>query len=151
MATDQEVRLDLYELYLATAEKVSDRRMQASAWMLSVNSAIVGRSTVTSSQGKASVEGAEAMIWRWAIPAAGILVCLSWAALLSSYSKLNGAKFQVLHEMEAELPYALFTREQRFLPADRSSAAEQGGSGGAVELLMVLYAILIAASLVDEI
>ena len=33
---------ELYKLYLATAEKVSDRRAQANAWMLSVNSAVVG-------------------------------------------------------------------------------------------------------------
>jgi hypothetical protein len=33
--------LGLFELHLATAEKVSDRRAQANAWMLSVNSAIV--------------------------------------------------------------------------------------------------------------
>lgn len=32
----------MFELYLATAERVSDRRAQAHAWMLSVNSAIVG-------------------------------------------------------------------------------------------------------------
>jgi hypothetical protein len=34
-------KLALFELYLATAEKVSDRRAQANSWMLSVNSAIV--------------------------------------------------------------------------------------------------------------
>jgi hypothetical protein len=32
--------LAMFELYLATAEKVSDRRAQANAWMLSVNSAM---------------------------------------------------------------------------------------------------------------
>ena len=35
-------KLALFELYLATAEKLSDRRAQANSWMLSVNSAIVG-------------------------------------------------------------------------------------------------------------
>ena len=35
-------KLKLFELYLATAEKVSGRRAQANAWMLSVNGAIVG-------------------------------------------------------------------------------------------------------------
>jgi hypothetical protein len=34
-------KLALFELYLATAEKVSDRRAQANTWMLSMNSAIV--------------------------------------------------------------------------------------------------------------
>src|SRR4051794_13439570 len=42
MSTDADVRLELYTLFLATAEKVSDRRLQANTWMLSVNSAVVG-------------------------------------------------------------------------------------------------------------
>ena len=44
-----------------------------------------------------------------AIPAAGEIVCLSWAALLTSYRDLNRAKFAVLQQIEADLPVALFT------------------------------------------
>jgi hypothetical protein len=42
MTSDKDPKLALFELYLATAEKVGDRRAQANSWMLSVNSAIVG-------------------------------------------------------------------------------------------------------------
>jgi hypothetical protein len=41
MADAKDPKLALFELYLATAEKVSDRRARANAWMLSVNSGIV--------------------------------------------------------------------------------------------------------------
>jgi hypothetical protein len=41
VADRKEPKLALFELYLATAEKVSDRRAQANSWMLGVNSAIV--------------------------------------------------------------------------------------------------------------
>jgi hypothetical protein len=41
VAEANDPKLSMFELYLATAEKVSDRRAQANAWMLSVNSAIV--------------------------------------------------------------------------------------------------------------
>jgi hypothetical protein len=41
VADDKNPKLALFELYLATAEKVSDCRAQANSWMLSVNSAIV--------------------------------------------------------------------------------------------------------------
>ena len=34
-------KFTIFELYLATAEKVTDRRALANSWMLSVNSAIV--------------------------------------------------------------------------------------------------------------
>ncbi len=47
MSGAKDPKLKLFELYLATAEKVSDRRAQANAWMLSVN-APSSASTATS-------------------------------------------------------------------------------------------------------
>ena len=41
MPDAKDPRLAAFELHLATAEKVSDRRAQANTWTLSVNSAIV--------------------------------------------------------------------------------------------------------------
>ncbi len=60
-------RFELYKLYLATAEKVSDRRAQANAWMLSVNSAIVGLYGYLQA-GDEVQSGAAKEIWLWAIP-----------------------------------------------------------------------------------
>jgi hypothetical protein len=91
-----DLNLELYKLYLETAEKVSERRADANTWMLSVNSAIVALYGYLSEAG-ASVGDFEKSVWLWAIPVAGILVCLAWATLLSSYSALNRAKFTVLH------------------------------------------------------
>lgn len=102
--------LDLYKIYLATAEKVSDRRAAANSWMLSINSAIVGLYGYLQT-GKEVVGGAEKSIWLWAIPAAGSLVCLSWAVLLRSYRQLNAAKFKVLQEIEKRFSIPLFKRE----------------------------------------
>ena len=41
MAESDSEDLAIFELYLATAEKISDRRLSANTWMLSVNSAVV--------------------------------------------------------------------------------------------------------------
>jgi hypothetical protein len=107
-ADPQQLQFDLYKLYLETAEKVSDRRAQANAWMLSVNSAVVALYGYL--EGADGPKGHQA--WPWAIPLAGALVCLTWAALLASYRKLNSAKFTVLHEIEAGLPLQPFKRER---------------------------------------
>lgn len=109
---------DLYKLYLATAEKVSDRRGVTNQWLLSVNSAIVGLYGYLAS-GKASVDAEEQVVWRLAIPCAGILVCLAWTAILASYRKLNGAKFKVLHDIEARFPHQPFAKERAFYQADQ--------------------------------
>ena len=111
MPDAKDPRLAVFELYLATAEKVSDRRAQANAWMLSVNAAIVALYGYLQAD-KLSVTAAQKVLWLLAIPAAGALVCLAWAAMLTSYRKLNAAKFKVLQQIEADLPVRLFTLEQ---------------------------------------
>jgi hypothetical protein len=114
----EDSKLLLFKLYLATAEKVSDRRAQANAWMLSVNSAIVTLYGYLETDKLSGLTG-QKMVWLWAIPAAGALVCIAWGALLASYRQLNRAKFAVLQEIEAELPLQPFTREREVYTRDR--------------------------------
>jgi hypothetical protein len=117
-------KLALFELYLATAEKVSDRRAQSNSWMLSVNSAIVGLYGYL--QGDKMVVGtAGKAVGLWAIPAAGAIVCLAWAALLASYRKLNRAKFEVLAQLEADLPVPPLTREREIYRSDKRKSFSQ--------------------------
>jgi hypothetical protein len=145
MSEQSALRFEMYKLYLETAERVSDRRASANAWMLSVNSAIVGLSSYLAPV-EHTAGGTPGRIWSAAIPVAGILVCIAWAALLTSYSKLNGAKFKVLHELEAELPSALFTLERQFYRQTRRRSLSR------LELAVpwsfaALYAGLIAATM----
>jgi hypothetical protein len=118
VADDRYPKLALFELYLATAEKVSDRRVQANSWMLSVNSAIVAVYGYLQAD-KLAVHASEKAVWLWAIPAAGALVCVAWMALLTSYRKLNRAKFAVLEQIEADLAFPLFAREREAYRRDR--------------------------------
>ncbi len=119
MSDAKDPKLKLFELYLATAEKVSDRRAQANAWMLSVNGAVVGLYGYLQADKAAVVGAAQKAVWLWAIPAAGALICLAWVALLASYRQINRAKFEVLQELERDLPASLFTREQVIYRAER--------------------------------
>jgi hypothetical protein len=141
-------KLALFELYLATAEKVGDRRAQANAWMLSVNSAIVALYGYLQAD-KMAVGAGQKAVWLWAIPAAGAIVCLAWVALLTSYRKLNQAKFTVLTEIEADLPVALFTREREAYRRDRRWSLSN------IERLIpgcfaLLYAVMLVAVVVTR-
>jgi hypothetical protein len=138
-------KLALFELYLATAEKVSDRRAQANSWMLSVNSAIVALYGFLQAD-KMAVGAAQKVVWLWAIPAAGAIVSLAWVALLTSYRKLNRAKFVVLTQIEADLPIPPFTREREAYRRDRRRSLSN------VERLIpgcfvLLYAIMLIAAI----
>jgi hypothetical protein len=122
--TKEDQKLALFELYLATAEKVSDRRAQTNSWMLSVNSAIVALYGYLQAD-KMAVSAAQKGVWLWAIPAAGMIVCVAWVALLTSYRKPNSAKFAVLAEMESDLPVPPFTRERQVYRRDRRRSLSQ--------------------------
>ena len=144
MTGDKDPKLALFELYLATAEKVGDRRAQANSWMLSVNSAIVGLYGYLQVD-KMAVGAAAKAVWLWAIPAAGVIVCLAWAALLVSYRKLNRAKFEVLAQLEADLPVPPFTREREIYRSDKRRSLSQ------IEILIpacfaLLYAVMLGAA-----
>ena len=148
MTNSKDPKLALFELYLATTEKVSDRRAQANSWMLSVNSAIVGLYGYLQAD-KMAVAAAEKAVWLWAIPAAGAIVCLAWAALLASYRKLNRAKFAVLAQLEAGLPVPPFTREREIYQSDKRRSLSQ------IErwipgCFVLLYAVMLGSAVLSR-
>lgn len=143
---DQDLKLDLYRLYLGTAEKVSDRRGAANQWLLSVNSAVVALYGLLSTA-IVGTNGSGTNAWTWAIPLAGIIVCVTWAALIDNYSKLNSAKFLVLQEIERDLPYQLFTTERQYYKAARRGSLSRleravPWSFASLHLLLLLFAIV---------
>jgi hypothetical protein len=145
MTDGKDPRLAIFELYLATAEKVSDRRAQANSWMLSVNSAIVALYGYLQTD-KMAIGVTQKVVWLWAIPAAGAIVCLAWWALLASYRELNRAKFEVLTELEANFPVSPIARERQIYEKHGRRAFSQ------IERLIpgcfvLLYIIMLVAAL----
>jgi hypothetical protein len=144
LADEIDPKLKVFELYLATAEKVSDRRAAANAWMLSVNSAIVALYGYLAAD-KLSVPVPQKGVWLWAIPAAGAIVSVAWTVLLTSYRQLNRAKFGVLEEMEKDLPAQPFAKERALYGRDRRRPLSLIET--AIPLcFLVLYVVIIAAA-----
>lgn len=130
-----------YKLYVASAEKVSERRVTANNYLLTVNASLV------TLYGLAAA-GRYRTWWIILVPIAGMLVAVAWHRIITSYRDLNSVKFQVIHELEEHLPAALYGYEW--------DKAEQG-RGDAYHPLshlerwipivfMVLYAALAVAS-----
>jgi hypothetical protein len=145
MPDDKDREMSIFELYLGTAEKVSDRRAQANTWMLSVNSAVVALYGVLQAD-KTPVSTLQRPLWLWAIPLAGMIVSIAWVSLLTSYRKLNRAKFGVLEEIETRLAITPFKREQELYKADNRRSLSD------VEILIpigfiILYIFLLSANL----
>ena len=88
---------ELYQLAVEMADRVSARRGLANSFFLTVNTAVLAL------LGSAHV--------RWYPAVAGIVMCITWWALLKSYRDLNRAKFEVILAMEENLPARIYGDE----------------------------------------
>ncbi|PTL60796.1 hypothetical protein C7Y72_10570 [Paraconexibacter algicola] len=107
-----EHRLELYKLAVEMADRVSARRAVANSFFLTINTglvALVGGTTL-----------------RWYVAAAGIVFSLAWGLLLSSYRKLNTAKFAVITAMEVDFSRQLFSEEYRLYKGEVVAQGEVG-------------------------
>ena len=118
--------------------------------MLSVNSAIVALYGYLAAD-KLSVPVPQKGVWLWAIPAAGAIVSVAWAVLLTSYRKLNRAKFGVLQEMEKDLPSQPFARERELYWATGGDRSPRSRRRSRSASLCSMSPSSLAAALLHEI
>ena len=100
-------RADLFEqykLYVESAEKISERRVAANNYLLTVNAFLVTLYGLVAASRFNT-------FWVILVPVAGFLVALTWHRIITSYRDLNTVKFKVIHELEQEMPAALYDYE----------------------------------------
>lgn len=93
-----------YRLYVASAEKISERRVSANNYLLTVNASLVTLYGLLATSQCGSY-------WTTLVPVAGVLVSLTWYRIITSYRDLNTVKFKVIHEIEQQMPAALYEYE----------------------------------------
>ncbi len=93
-----------YKLYVESADKISERRVSANNYLLTVNAFLV---TLHGLLSASPYKGG----WAVLVPVAGVLVALTWHRIITSYRDLNTVKFKVIHELEREMPAALYDYE----------------------------------------
>ncbi len=99
--------LEQYRICVEMADHISSRRNSANSFLLTVNTFLLSLYSLS----VPLLPDRSTNSWKVLLPLAGILVSVTWWALIRSYRKLNSAKFQVLHELETHLPAAPFDRE----------------------------------------
>jgi hypothetical protein len=103
-------KLEIYKMASEMAERVSARRMVANGFFLTLNTTLVG--ILAFSYEKVAENTRAVLIFMSAV---GIVIALAWFFSIRSYKRLNRAKFQVINEMEKDLPYQNFTDEWNLL------------------------------------
>ena len=115
---DTDTILELYKTAVEMADRTSARRAGANSFFLTLNTALAAVVGIVSSARKAPPHGNVPAFDAFGLvltAAAGIVLSLTWQALLRYYRRLNGAKFQVINEMEKRLPCQPFTEEWAIL------------------------------------
>jgi len=78
------------------ADRVSQRRQTANSFYLTVNTAIIGATAYLSTLHPSWLSGV-------VLSMAGLAVCVVWGWNILSYKTLNGAKWQVITDLEQSL------------------------------------------------
>ena len=97
-------RLEIYKLHAELAEQASAQRENLNKLYSGMVTSIVAASVLLHRVAPDS----ETM---WALPMLGMIVSLSWMGSLRSATGRLSAKHAVLVELETELPFGFFTRE----------------------------------------
>jgi hypothetical protein len=105
---------EIYKMTVEMADRVSARRGLANSFFLTINTTILG------------ILGTHAASWYLAV--AGIILCISWWALLKSYRDLNAAKFKVILAMEKNLPAQPYGDEWDYLRSERVQSLAPGAA-----------------------
>jgi hypothetical protein len=98
--------LEQYKIYVEMADRISQRRMKANSFFITINTSLLTVASVLKDS-----------IGIWVLPAMiiGIIISLVWFYIINSYRQLNSGKFKVVHEFEKKLPALAYKYEWKIL------------------------------------
>jgi hypothetical protein len=119
MTDEDQARLELYKLAVDMTDRISARRGTANAFFLTLQTALAGfagvvRPSTAAKTGPLRVDSFGIVL----VAIVGLVLSATWWLLLRSYRDLNGAKFQVILDLEKGLPAQPFGDEWDHLKGD---------------------------------
>lgn len=105
--------LEQYKLYVDMMDKVSERRGNANSFFITLHTVVLGI---------IGINGFNVEKYWLLIVILGLILSYVWGYLLQSYKLLNKGKFEVIHEMEKELPMNMYAYEWEILDYGKNRA-----------------------------
>ena len=102
--------LEQYKLYVEMADRISQRRDQSNRFYVTILSALAAVVVVITRFG-VPVDGMSPTVVFFAIGLFGIALSFIWRLNIKSYRVLNSAKFDVINEIEKQLPSRGYNKE----------------------------------------
>jgi len=102
--------MDQYKLYVEMTDRISQRRMIANSYFLSLNSAILGFIGYLMTK--------EMIGYLSLLAVAGIMLTALWYSIILSYRTLNRVKWRVVHQIEIQLPIQPYHAEWKIMQTE---------------------------------
>lgn len=99
--------MELYKLYVNSAEVVGERRQKSNSFFLTLNTTIIA----VISYVQLDIQSGESSELYWLISLSGMVLSYTWYRLIKSYKDINVGKFKIIHLIETKLPLALYDAE----------------------------------------
>ena len=109
--------IEQYKLYVEMADRVSQRRDQSNRFYVALLGALAAI-LVIAARFVLSDDGESSMFMTAVFLTSGIfgaILSIIWYLNIRSYRVLNSAKFEVIHEMEKEIPFDGYAKEWEIL------------------------------------
>lgn len=107
---DNQQLLEIYKLHAELANNVSQRREGANRLYASILTAFLAAVAFMARWGEDDILNTP--VFLLLCGGLGMGVCVSWCIVISTYRRLNKRKFTVLLELENELLFSFFRREE---------------------------------------
>ncbi|TVM02338.1 MAG: hypothetical protein CV087_09740 [Candidatus Brocadia sp. WS118] len=112
MINKQQILLEQYRLYVEMADRISSRRTETNKFYVSILSGILALLLILVDKNIFNNYQAPVFI---AISLLGFGLNVLWYINIRAYRQLNSGKFQVIKEMELQLPFPCYDREWELL------------------------------------
>lgn len=104
--------IEQYKLFVEMADRVSSRRADTNRFYVTLLSGLLAAAAFILKEGFFTRNQNIILL---VVAVFGLIICFFWALNLLSYRQLNSGKYQVIHEMEQQLPFNCYDREWELL------------------------------------
>ena len=112
---EPDIIFETYRLHVEMIDRISQRRGNANRFFISVISGILTVIAFSVNM-KVSVDRGVVFI---SFGILGILLLILWLSTINAYKKLNSVKFEVLYELEQQIPFQFYMKEWSILKSEK--------------------------------
>ena len=139
--------LDLYKIMVESSEKLVGRRQGVNTFFLTINGALLTAAGIVV-QSPTSISTGSTAIGILIIALVGVVLCLAWQSLITSFGQLNTGKFKVINTIEKYLSIAIYAAEWKALGEGKDPKVYRSFTSREIWVPWVLFVVYLVTALV---